>query len=383
MEPHWFYSGLRLWLSVCSRCNKSVLSRINKRSIYVLLAWSLNLNSWRETRAAVWAGSSRKNEDIFSESFCDPAQRGKRSRCYLSLFPCVWVWKRNVFYVISHQIKPEHQRLSRTSQLLLETQLCVYSQTQVESASGNTHSVRRISPGAAKDRGKKLLTIEWPTMNTGRSGWRDFMRSMCCRESLMYTWKSFMFILSPSLWPWPTVTEKKETRHDALGTLSGRDFLPLPFIIKEKKNPKQADKSIENVTKWADEMNVCIYMCVCEGCDACCHGNQRSKNGINEAVNHSQQRLYQCDCMHTNMYLVCTCEIWAWHFSSIRRWSQQGNPCPVTAMEHGKLWIDGGCMSDPFPASPRTLNGKSRAYWRHMYVHTNGVWYVCVRVLII
>lgn len=28
-------------------------------------------------------------------------------------------------------------------------------------------------------------TMEWPTMKTGRSGWRTFITSMCCRESLM------------------------------------------------------------------------------------------------------------------------------------------------------------------------------------------------------
>lgn len=31
----------------------------------------------------------------------------------------------------------------------------------------------------------RFFTMEWPTMKTGRSGWRDFIRSMCCRESLM------------------------------------------------------------------------------------------------------------------------------------------------------------------------------------------------------
>lgn len=47
-------------------------------------------------------------------------------------------------------------------------------------------------------------------MKTGRSGWRDFIRSMCCRESRIYIWKSLMFIRSPSLWPWPTGQERQK-----------------------------------------------------------------------------------------------------------------------------------------------------------------------------
>lgn len=57
-----------------------------------------------------------------------------------------------------------------------------------------------------------VLTMECPRMRTGSSGCSFFMRSMCCKLSLMKTWKSETTIRSPSLCPWPTAGEKESTQ---------------------------------------------------------------------------------------------------------------------------------------------------------------------------
>lgn len=57
-----------------------------------------------------------------------------------------------------------------------------------------------------------VLTMECPRMRTGSSGCSFFMRSMCCKLSLMKTWKSETTIRSPSLCPWPTAGEKESAQ---------------------------------------------------------------------------------------------------------------------------------------------------------------------------
>jgi len=73
-----------------------------------------------------------------------------------------------------------------------------------------------------------VLTMECPRMRMGSSGCSFFMRSMCCKLSLMKTWKSETTIRSPSLCPWPTVGEK-ESMH--LSYLKQR--LPLRKALAE------------------------------------------------------------------------------------------------------------------------------------------------------
>lgn len=77
-----------------------------------------------------------------------------------------------------------------------------------------------------------VLTMECPRMRIGSSGCSFFMRSMCCKLSLMKTWKSETTIRSPSLCPWPTVGEKESMQLSHLQQwLQSRKALAETFLL--------------------------------------------------------------------------------------------------------------------------------------------------------